>query len=133
MLSWDASVPVAGNGTHRSLTFDWGINAAILFGRQRARIHQQTTGASLYDYPGGYYPSKQNGYTNKPADRNRARNVTIPNIGGFAGISFKYADAKLALGYRADLFFNAMDGGIDTRKSENVGFYGPFAAISVGF
>ena len=75
---------------------------------------------------------KSNGYTSKPADRNRARNVTIPNIGGFAGISFKYADAKLALGYRADLFFNAMDGGIDTRKSENVGFYGPFATVSVG-
>lgn len=25
-----------------------------------------------------------------------------------------------------------MDGGIDTAKSENVGFYGPFASVSAG-
>ncbi|HEY5239046.1 MAG TPA: hypothetical protein VIJ62_11740, partial [Rhizomicrobium sp.] len=132
MVSWDASVPVAGNGTHRSLTFDWGINAAILYGRQRARIHQQTTGASLYDYPLGNYPSKLSGYTNKPADQNRARNVTIPNVGGFAGVSFRYLNAKVRFGYRGDFFFNAMDNGIDTRKSSTVGFYGPFATISIG-
>jgi hypothetical protein len=34
--------------------------------------------------------------------------------------------------YRADFFFGAMDGGIDTAKKENVGFYGPFATISIG-
>jgi hypothetical protein len=133
MVSWDASVPVAGSGTHRSLSFDWGVNAAILFGRQRARIHQQTTGASLYDYPGGYYPSRQSGYTNKPADQHRARNVTIPNLGGFAGVSFRYLNAKVKFGYRGDFFFNAMDNGIDARKSSTVGFYGPFATISFGF
>jgi hypothetical protein len=131
-VSWDASVLVAGNGTNMSLAFDWGVNAAILFGRQRARIHHQTTGASLYDYPGGYYASKLSGYTNKPADQNRARNVTIPNVGGFAGVSFRYADAKVSFSYRADFFFGAMDTGIDTAKKTNVGFYGPFATISVG-
>ena len=39
---------------------------------------------------------------------------------------------EVDLGYRADVFFGAMDGGIETRKSENVGFYGPFASVSVG-
>ena len=56
----------------------------------------------------------------------------MPNVGGFAGLSFRYADAKFSLGYRADFFFGAIDGGIDTRKSENRGFNGPFASISVG-
>lgn len=43
-----------------------------------------------------------------------------------------FKNFKMNAGYRADLFFHAMDGGIDTRKSENVGFYGPFASVSVG-
>ena len=35
-------------------------------------------------------------------------------------------------GALADFFFGAMDGGIDTRKTEDEKFYGPFATISLG-
>ncbi len=61
------------------------------------------------------------------------RTVTIPNVGGFAGVSYRIENFKVNLGYRADFFFGAIDGGIDTRKSETLGFYGPFATISIGF
>jgi hypothetical protein len=57
----------------------------------------------------------------------------VPNVGGFAGVSLQRGAAKVSLGYRVDFFFGAMDGGIDTTKSENRGFYGPFANISIGF
>jgi hypothetical protein len=53
-------------------------------------------------------------------------------VGGFAGVSFRYSRAKLSLGYRADFFFGAMDGGIDTRATYDRNFYGPFATISIG-
>jgi hypothetical protein len=56
----------------------------------------------------------------------------VPNVGGFAGLSFRYAAAKLSLGYRADFFFGAMDGGIDEGHSEKRDFYGPFATLSIG-
>jgi len=138
-LSWSASAPFAGNTKDGELTADWGVNAALLFGRQRVKVHHQTT---VRYHTGGYVlPSiESNGghfataVTKLPAtpDHTRTRNVTVPNIGGFAGISFKYADAKVSLGYRADFFFNAMDGGIDTRKNEDRAFYGPYASISVG-
>jgi hypothetical protein len=62
----------------------------------------------------------------------RSRSVIVPNVGGFAGLSYRYSNAKLSLGYRADFFFGAMDGGIDTRKTYDRNFYGPFATISVG-
>ncbi|HUJ04303.1 MAG TPA: hypothetical protein VLW75_11735, partial [Rhizomicrobium sp.] len=62
----------------------------------------------------------------------RSKDVTVPNLGGFAAVSWRYADAKISVGYKADFFFNAIDGGIDTRKEENRAFYGPFASISVG-
>ena len=58
--------------------------------------------------------------------------VVVPNLGGFAGVSFVNGSAKIKFGYRADFFFGAMDEGIDTRKSETLGFYGPFATISIG-
>jgi hypothetical protein len=53
-------------------------------------------------------------------------------LGGFAGISYIFPNARLNLGYRADFFFGAMDGGIDTRITETRGFFGPYAAISIG-
>jgi hypothetical protein len=134
-LSWNALAPFMGNGQDSELAFDWGVNAAILFGRQRGQVHHQST--ELFHtakYPSG--PAGQPG--RKAVSQNsanppvRLRSVIVPNAGGFAGLSFRYANAKVSFGYRADLFFGAMDGGIDKRKSENVGFYGPFAAVSVG-
>ena len=63
----------------------------------------------------------------------RQRTVTVPNVGGMAGLSVRYSNAKISLGYRADFFFGAIDGGIDARKNETRGFYGPYASLSIGF
>jgi hypothetical protein len=131
-LSWDVSAPVMGHGSDMRLAFDWGANAAVLFGRQRAQVHHQTTG-NLFGHLGGFPGTKYyHPYTNRPADQNRARTVTIPNVGGFAGITFQKSITKISFGYRADFFFAATDGGIDTAKKENIGFYGPFASVSIG-
>jgi len=130
-LSWNASAPFAGNGQNGELTLDWGVDVAFLFGKQKTRTHHQTTGR----YHGPKYPPGYRLITYQgPAhpDHTRSRNVTVPNLGGFAGISWNYADAKLSLGYRADFFFNAIDGGIDARKNEDRSFFGPYASISVG-
>ena len=62
----------------------------------------------------------------------RSHSVAIPNIGGLLGISLKFPNAKVSVGYHADLFFGAMDGGIDSRKSYDRNFYGPFASVSIG-
>jgi hypothetical protein len=130
-LSWDASQPVMGDSASMTVSFDWGINAAILFGRQRAQTHHQTAG---YYFEGAVAdnPKHYTVYVNPPVDHSRVRMVTIPNAGGFAGVSFRYASAKVSFGYRGDFFFNAMDTGWDTAKSSTVGFYGPFASVSIG-
>ena len=56
---------------------------------------------------------------------NRSRMVAVPNLGAMAGLSFRYANAKVSFGYRIDEFFGAMDGGIDARKNYNFGFPAP--------
>lgn len=133
-ISWNASAPFAGDAKDGELTLDWGLNAALLFGRQRTKTHHQTTGrhhtGTLYAHPPPFRPITYQG----PAqlDHTRSRNIVVPNVGGFAGLSYQYADAKLSLGYRADFFIGAIDGGIDTRKDGDRGFFGPFASISIG-
>jgi hypothetical protein len=124
-LSWDGTAAMAGNTADGQIGIDWGINAALLFGRQKVRGLHRTTGVPyVRAYPSNIY------HHSTPI--NRSKQVTVPNLGGFAGLSWRLPNAKVSVGYRADFFFGAMDGGIDTAKKENVGFYGPFASVSVG-
>jgi hypothetical protein len=127
-LSWSSSVPLAGNSEGGAIMFDWGINGALLFGRQKAIVHHQTTAR----YRSAHNFSAPTTVYRHATDHLRSRSVIVPNIGGFAGLSFRYSDAKIKLGYRADFFFGAMDGGIDTRKTYDRNFYGPFATLSIG-
>lgn len=126
-LSWKSSTPLAGHEDSMSLNVDAGINAAVLFGRQRASAHHETSAYYKAFCNCTRYPT----YV-RPLDADRSRHVTIPNIGAFAGLSLKFPNAKVSLGYRGDFFLDAMDTGIDTRKTKTVGYYGPFASISIG-
>jgi len=129
-LSWNASTPVVGHSRDGEIALDWGANAAILFGRQRADVHHQST--ARYHHGKYYNAPVTPTYPDPGTDRHRSRTVIVPNVGGFAGFTFRLQDFKVSAGYRADFFFGAMDGGVDTAKKENVGFYGPFASVSVG-
>ena len=71
-------------------------------------------------------------YRGASVDHTRSRSVVVPNVGGFAGLSVKYPNVKVSFGYKADFFFGAMDGGIDVRRTEDVGFHGPYASVSIG-
>jgi iron complex outermembrane receptor protein len=144
-ISWDASKPVDGNEQEGEITVDWGANAAVLFGRQTANGEAGNT-AGHYHCGNLFYPtpahlchgnqspfySHHSSYQNPAVAHARARTATVPNLGGFIGASMKYRNAKVSFGYRADEFFDAMDGGINAHKSENEGFFGPYANISIG-
>jgi iron complex outermembrane receptor protein len=131
-LSWSGSAPVIGDLQDGEIALDWGANAALLFGKQKADVRHQESAHyhSRYgELHGGTYSLA---YHNPPGGRDTLRSVVVPNAGGFAGASWRLENFKASFGYRADFFFGAIDGGIDTRKEEAIGFYGPFATISVG-
>ncbi|HTO40389.1 MAG TPA: hypothetical protein VL026_05380, partial [Rhizomicrobium sp.] len=107
-----------------ALTFDWGVNAAALFGRQKVSGAHETRG--IYFKGQGTTTLR----TNVPVTRSRS--VVIPNVGALAGLSVRYTNAKFSLGYRADYFFGAMDGGVDVRNTHDRSFHGPFAKVSIG-
>jgi len=124
-LSWGASTNLFGNPASSSIALGWGVNGSVLFGRQRENQEHQTTDNYKHNFQ----------YLNiatAHAGVSRSRNVAVPNLGGFAGVSWQEPNAKVTFGYRADFFFGAMDAGIDARKTYNRGFYGPFAAITIG-
>jgi hypothetical protein len=129
-LSLEGSSPVIGHPERAQILFDWGVDAAVLFGRQKART-QHATHASHFTQTRSTKYNKHIDYQTGTA-ANRARSVVVPNVGGFAGLSLSFPNAKVSLGYRAEIFFGAMDGGMDARKTSDQTFYGPFATISVG-
>lgn len=128
-ISWEAAAPIAGKPNDGGVTFDWGVNAALLFGRQKASGNHLTTGRYFMGSP-LIQPPTSHYFHSKPFDRTKSK--VVPNLGGFAGLSARYSHAKFSLGYRGDFFFGAMDGGIDVRDTRNRNFYGPYASISIG-
>lgn len=130
-LSLNESVTMLGGPDTMAVSIDFGANGAILFGRQKTDIHYKVhDDAPIIPHSGNFKP--MTAVYHHTYDPVRSRSVIVPNVGGFAGLSFNYANAKLKLGYRADFFFGAMDGGIDMRKTYDRNFYGPFASISIG-
>lgn len=154
-IDWKASTPIAGT-SNTTLAIDWGANFSLLFGRQKMSERHRTKIQSYYltnmqfgfEKTGKVHPvvfensalacgalpvhCPATAQHTNVGGASRMRSVLVPDFGGFAGISFRYASAKVSFGYRADFFLDAMDGGIATRKEENVGFQGPFATISMG-
>jgi len=131
-LSWSGATPLIGNVTTAQISLDWGVNGAVLFGRQKAKTDHRTTSYDRYKTPNNIYNSRVTQYRHTPPHQSRAHSVIVPNLGGFAGLSLKFPNAKISLGYRADFFFGAMDTGIDARHTEDMSFHGPFAKISIG-
>jgi hypothetical protein len=129
-LSWDGNATLLGNEDSSEVTFDWGLNGALLFGRQKVSIHQTAMAHHVTRFNiSGAMPTL---YPTKIHNADRSRSVVVPNVGGFAGMSLRFPNAKVSFGYRIDAFFGAMDGGIDARTTYDRNFYGPFATISIG-
>jgi hypothetical protein len=137
-VTWDANQVLWGDGDGAEVTFDWGINASVLFGQQKVVLHHAAahcrhTGLGINAGCDGVGIGGQDGQIHEPdEDIARSTSVTVPNLGGYLGASLRYRNSKLSLGYRADTFFNAMDGGQQTQETFNRGFYGPYLNVSLG-
>jgi len=127
---WDASQTILGNADNGVVTLDWGVNAAVLFGRQKVNAQHFTS----YCHSKGTIAACVTGLPGNSQTKttHRSRRKIVPNLGGYIGASARYSNAKISFGYRADTFFGAMDGGQETAKDFNRGFYGPYMNVSIG-
>jgi hypothetical protein len=127
-LYWDNSEPLWGATQDSGFSLDWGLNAALLFGKQKDKVQHQTT--SILACYGQHCPGAT------PARDTTAititHSTTVPNVGGFAGVSYRWGDFKGTAGYRADFFFGALHSDLNGEKPVTLGFTGPYASISIG-
>jgi hypothetical protein len=124
-VSWDGAAPLVGS-LDDGLSLDWGANASVVFGKQKAGISLHTQDARYY---GAGANTVLSHLTSAPS---RNRTVAVPNLGGFAGLSWRLPNGKVSFGYRGDFFFGAIDGGLSTSSKESRAFYGPFASVAIG-
>ncbi|HSZ74617.1 MAG TPA: hypothetical protein VK779_07345, partial [Rhizomicrobium sp.] len=108
-----------------NLSLDWGVNGALLFGKQKTMLDVENRHHYLISEVVTHGVSTYSGFT-------RGRNRIIPNLGANAALSFNLPAAKVTVGYRADFFFGGIDGGVDSYRNVTRAFYGPFATVSVG-
>lgn len=130
-IYWDASAHLWGQDRD-GISLDWGMNAALLFGKQKNKVQHHTTGAyNCYGHSCYAVTGRGISYRNQSASHNE-KSATVPSLGGYAGFSYRIADVKASFGYRADFFFHAIDTGLTGQDALSRGFYGPFASISIG-
>jgi len=129
-VKWDAQRELLGDEHNGEIDIDWGMNVGVLFGRQtvtlnetlqKERCHGRTLGTCASVVP-----------SSSPQPNSRSKRVAVPNLGGYVGASVRYSNAKINFGYRVDEYFGAMDGGQDSAKRYNRGFYGPYLNVSLG-
>lgn len=113
MISWEASAPVS-DSEGGVISLDWGASAAVLFGRQKANL------ILAYD-------------TGTLLGTGRSRTITVPELGGFAGLSWHPADSgmKVSFGYKVDAFFGVLDAGIYQRFQVDRIQHGPYLKVGI--
>ena len=62
----------------------------------------------------------------------RVRSI-VPNVGGFAGVSFQLHQCQSQLGLSRRFLLRCDGYGFDTAKQSTIGFYGPFATSASDF
>jgi hypothetical protein len=129
-IAWDGSAAVAGALEDGQLGINWGLNAALLFGRQTTK--QKIDAFYRQHYVNWASYSYVTHTQNLHSQNERRKNVTVPALGGYLAASYRVSNAKISLGYRADWYFNALDGGVTASQKVNRGFFGPYASISIG-
>jgi hypothetical protein len=105
-----------GNPQNGEEAFDLGTEGAFLFGRQKSHVeHRETANyqkrTQLFTRSANICAGLQ-----EFSGHDNVRSITVPNIGGFAGVTYRIENFKVSLGHRADFFSGAIDGGIDARK-----------------
>jgi hypothetical protein len=139
-VTWQASIPLKGDERRGGeFQLDWGVNAAILFGKQKTKEEHRSS-STYRCYSAGPIHRYQPGACARPlvqhspqtSQARSSKNVTVPNLGGFAGISYRLKNFKASFGYKADYFFRAVDTGITGQRDATRSFQGPYASISIG-
>jgi iron complex outermembrane recepter protein len=136
-IDWTAALPIA-DLPDAQLGLDAGLGAAMLWGRQDTSAKGQVTeayhiGIWSFTWAGGPGEQFVTPPTSKPFDYSRSKSVMVPGVNANLGLSYTAGGLKVSGGYRIERYFNAIDGGIATRKTYDRQYDGPYFKVSIGF
>jgi len=107
-----------------------GLGASVLYGKQ----DMHALGEVRSDYISmGIQRLYLEGPTTEPVAVNRSRSVIVPSLNANLGLSYTLGVLKLSGGYRVERYFDAIDGGIETRETYDRQYDGPYFKVSIGF
>ncbi len=108
-----------------------GLGGAVLFGKQKTRVNEHLMGV----YAGGPLWDTISIISSYDTTLNhvREKTVTVPEANANLGLSYELGRLKMSGGYRWERYFKAIDAGVDTRKTYDRQFDGPYVKVSVGF
>lgn len=107
------------------LSVGWGASGGVLFGRQTvdSSITQQVTSSGDHNF----YQAFSNG--------SRAHNTITTDAALYLQLSWRpaHSPASFGVGYKAQVFFNALDGGYPSARNIDFFDHGPYADVQIHF
>lgn len=130
-LSWESGLRLLGDPVQGQVSLDWMLGIAVLFGEQTS--HQEEKRLARY-YQGSVPVTNP---TSVPYDdtvsTSRSKDVIVPQLSLDLGMSYAIQRVQVSLRYSWERYYDAIDGGLDTRKTYDRTVQGPVAQISIGF
>ncbi len=127
-LSWNASAPFVGNPENGDLSFDLGVNAAILFGRQKPMFN---TIPRRYILSAPYVYLYRREVQSSASERATCHVSRCPKPRRLRRRVFRFPTSKSVRAIAA-ISSSVLWTLVSTRQSPTIGFFGPFATVSIG-
>ncbi|ULQ47841.1 TonB-dependent receptor [Flagellatimonas centrodinii] len=140
LLTWSAASPLFGNPQSGVVELDWSLSGGALFGRQTTDIADSEESEWYYAWTAtqasGFQQPPQTPTTiterTVPGTR-RSTSETVPMVGATLGLSYRVNSLSLSAGYRWERYIDAIDGGVEERKTYDRTIEGPTLKLGIGF
>ena len=140
LLTWSAASPLFGNLQSGVVELDWSLSGGALFGRQNTRIADSQESEWYY----AWTSSQASGFQQPPQTpttttertvpgARRSTSTTVPMVGGTLGLSYRVNNLNLSAGYRWERYIDAIDGGVEDRRTYDRTIQGPTLKLGIGF
>lgn len=130
-LSWESGVGLLGNPRQGRVTMDWALAGGVLFGEQTS-LHEEKRAARYYQAGAGVLNPTSVLY-DETVSTSRRKDATVPHLSLALGLSYEIQRVQVSLRYSWERYFDAVDGGLDARKTYDRTVQGPVAQVSIGF
>jgi len=131
-VSWDGSKVLFGGADAGYLTVDFGVGAAVLFGKQKTDVVVRSDDTPA-KYNNVFLQVDEEPVVTTMSAVARSQSTTVYDLGANLGLSYEIGRMKVSGGYRIDRFYDVLDVGRGQHEDGDRTMDGPYFKIAVGF